>query len=310
MGWNLFGYVRPYEQELTVGNYRLYKALYCGLCDSIRRGVSAALSLSLNYDFVFLAAVRAAVTGEKPRIVMRRCPIHPLKKRPHAVLPDALGYCAACSMILTYEKIGDDLRDPDSSFFKKLALRLWRLVLSGPRKRLFRKRPELLPLSELVSLRLENIASLEKLGSPSLDDFCTEFGELMKGVASFGCEPSQALILGEIGEFTGRLIYTADACDDLFDDEKRGAFNPLLAKYGSASRAAEHFEQLDMAVSLYASRIDAAVGLADGDTALTAIAENVARRGIAKLCRGIFSRPGEKKPDAADRSSDPENETL
>ena len=296
----MFGYVRPSESELLVRQYRLYKALYCGLCDSIRSEVSFSLSLSLNYDFVFLAAVRAAVTGEKPEIKLRRCFVHPLRKRPHALLPDTLGYCAACSMILTYEKLRDDIRDPDVSFFKKIFLRLYRIVLSRGRKRLFKKRPELTELSGLVTKSLENISELEKAGSDDLDAFCAEFGDLMKNVASFGCEAGQARILSEIGDFTGRLIYTADACDDLKKDFERGSFNPLIARWGSADEAARHFEQLDMALALYASRIDSALALAGGDPDLVAIAENVAQRGVAKLCRRIFSRSG-----GADREADP-----
>jgi hypothetical protein len=32
----MFGYVRPYRDELKVKDYELYRAVYCGLCHSLK----------------------------------------------------------------------------------------------------------------------------------------------------------------------------------------------------------------------------------------------------------------------------------
>ena len=53
----MFGYIKPQQSDLLVRQYELYRALYCGLCDTITSKVSPALSLSLSYDFVFLVII-------------------------------------------------------------------------------------------------------------------------------------------------------------------------------------------------------------------------------------------------------------
>ena len=69
----MLGYVKCDPGELLVRQHGLYRALYCGLCRSARRGFGAASSPFHSYDFVFLAAVRHLVLGEPYRIERRRC---------------------------------------------------------------------------------------------------------------------------------------------------------------------------------------------------------------------------------------------
>jgi septum site-determining protein MinD len=61
----MFGYIKPQQSDLLVRQYELYRALYCGLCDTITSKVSPALSLSLSYDFVFLDAPAGVEAGFK-----------------------------------------------------------------------------------------------------------------------------------------------------------------------------------------------------------------------------------------------------
>jgi hypothetical protein len=60
----MFGYIRPVQSELKVKDAELYKALYCGLCRVMKKEVSSVLPLSISYDYVLLAAVRAGLSGE------------------------------------------------------------------------------------------------------------------------------------------------------------------------------------------------------------------------------------------------------
>ena len=82
----MFGYIRPAADELKVKEYNTYRAIYCGLCRSLGRCSGCLARFTLSYDFVFLALVRAALTGEKMSFDKGRCPAHPFKKRPRAAL--------------------------------------------------------------------------------------------------------------------------------------------------------------------------------------------------------------------------------
>ena len=78
----MLGYVRTDAQELRVREHQYYRALYCGLCHRMGKCTGQCSRMTLNYDFVFLAAVRLALTGEKPSVKKQRCVAHPFRSRP------------------------------------------------------------------------------------------------------------------------------------------------------------------------------------------------------------------------------------
>ena len=80
----MFGYVRIFEPELKVREYTLYKSVYCGLCRTMGKRTCRSSTVSLSYDFTFLAFFRAALTGESFSITKGRCGLHPFKKKPMA----------------------------------------------------------------------------------------------------------------------------------------------------------------------------------------------------------------------------------
>ena len=82
----MFGYVRTVPSELRLREYECYRAYYCGLCRSMGKCTGACSRLTLSYDFVFLAACRAWLCGEKPETKRFRCALHPLRGRAAANL--------------------------------------------------------------------------------------------------------------------------------------------------------------------------------------------------------------------------------
>ena len=287
----MFGYIKPCKSELLVKELEFYKALYCGLCDTIGHQVSRGLTLSLSYDFVFLALVRAMATDASFQAKPKRCAVHPTHKRPHVVSCDCLAYCARAALILTYENLSDDLRDKDGGRFRRLGVRLYRFWLGRARKKLFRREPAWQELAGEVALALEQISQLEKEKCPDLDRLCQAFGEVMQQILCFGLEGEALTVCREIGDCIGRIIYTADACDDLEKDQKNHSFNPLLSQYGSAQQARANCMQLDLVFSMYAARLDAALGLLPGQKDYRFIAHNVARKGIGELSRRVLRGP-------------------
>ena len=54
----MFGYIKPDIPHLKVVDYELYKASYCGLCKAMGKKTGCLSSLTLSYDFAFLAFMR------------------------------------------------------------------------------------------------------------------------------------------------------------------------------------------------------------------------------------------------------------
>lgn len=228
----MFGYVRILESELKVREYTLYRGVYCGLCRTMGKRTCRSSTLSLSYDFTFLAFFRAAVCGEGFTVSKGRCGLHPLKKKPMAEENQALKYCAGAAAVLKYYKLIDDLNDKDKRGIKRLAIKA---MLPSARKHL-KKAMKTLPefdleaLSEKVSDTLISLSELECSLAPSPDACADAFGKTLALVFSHAIEDvSTAEKAEEIGYHIGKWIYFADAINDLEDDRKHGAFNPFIA---------------------------------------------------------------------------------
>ena len=226
----MLGYVRAQMPELRMREYECYRALYCGLCRHMGKCTGQCSRLSLSYDFVFLAAVRMTLLGEKPTFQKKRCLVHPFKKRSSAVNSPTLRYCADASAILTYHKLRDDLADEKG--FKKLRARWALLFFSGGYRRA-KKRHPLLDAS--VRDHLKALSAYEKDASqpPSADAPASIFADLMADVFSYGIEGIEARIASSIGKSVGQWIYLADAADDYQKDLERNRFNPYLRLFGN-----------------------------------------------------------------------------
>ena len=290
----MLGYVRCATDELLVKHHSLYQAMYCGLCNSIGKNASKALLPFLSYDFVFLAFLRVMATGEKICFEKQFCMFHPLKNKKMRVQDNvALRYASHTALFLTSEKMRDDLLDGDSSFGRKSLVRLWLPFLNRACRRIIKKNPSLAPLYAIVSSKMEEGRKLEGKNA-SLDEMCDSFAACLSSIFSFGVEGDENKILASIGDLLGRFIYTVDAMDDLEEDEKKGCFNPLLSRYGSATEAREHFPELDMVLSYYVSQMKLALDLLEGDTAVVAICENIICLGLPRASGKIMKPKVEK----------------
>lgn len=256
----LFGYVRPVSAELKVKEYELYRAIYCGLCESLGHNATCASRLSLSYDFVFLALVRMALQKEVGKIEQHRCLAHPTKKRAVVTKSEQLDYCARLSAVLTYYKLRDDIADSRGA--KRIGAKM--LVPAGARMRKKAKLDK--EAEEYIKERLEALSKLEADGCASIDQAAEPFGELMAYVCSCGFDTDSASykIACEIGRSMGRFIYIADAVDDLEDDVKTGAYNPFRMMYEDAQAGlSRDIEAIRFTMTMELTRVEAAVGLID-----------------------------------------------
>ena len=216
----MYGYVRPFVPMLRVREHELYKALYCGLCRTLKLHICRSSQFTLSYDLVFLAIVRSCVSNEKLTIKWRRCIAHPLKKRQIAEPTSQLKYSAEASALLTYYKICDDKSDEKG--IKRLVGKM-----ATPSAKKFKRRANLPELDQKIASGLNELYALEK-GNDLSPDLCADkFGSVLGEVFSYGeSDKAKQKILRNFGTHIGRWIYLLDAADDYEDDKKHGKFNP------------------------------------------------------------------------------------
>ncbi len=300
----MLGYVRPDTQELRVREHLYYRALYCGLCHRMGRCTGQCSRMTLSYDFVFLAAVRLSLTGEKVEIRQQRCIAHPFRRRPTAQKSDALDYCADASALLVYHKLSDDVADERG--FKKIRSLLARPFLRGAYKKAKKRHPE---LDKQIAAHLEALSRYEKGDLPveGAEPLAEQFGGLMEAVFTDGLNGTEARIAGAIGKSVGRWIYLADAADDFAEDLRRERFNPYVGLFGG-SPTEQDFRSLGHALIVHLERAEQGFLLIDGYPApeLKEILANILYLGLPKKGNEIVAKCID--PQAAQKSAKKETE--
>lgn len=295
----MFGYVKAYTPELLVREHEFYRALYCGLCSSMKRLTGAASTFTLSYDMVFLSLCRMAVGGGRYEVSQRRCCMNPLRLKKRVIMADGeeLRYASAISALLTECKLADDKTDEGG--IKKLSA----MVLHhGAKKRLARAGVP----AELQKTVREKLSALYELeaSEPKTVSFGAEiFGDLLGKIFAFGFFDADGRILYEIGRGVGRYIYIIDAVDDLSEDVKSGRYNAIAAGWrdqitdGELSDRAK--ESIMDAVKLELSRAAGALELItvpDGGYPETlSIAKNILYIGLPKETERVLSKDKTKK---------------
>ncbi len=289
----MFGYIKPDRDNLLVKDLALYKAVYCGLCATIRNNVSFILPFKLSYDFVFLTMVREAITEEKAILTKGRCKYNPLKKVAYSIPKDSALFTANSALILTCLNIKDDLSDGDTSIFKKAVQLPLYLHFSAKVKGLAKKFPEYDELMKRITKSLDDLSLAEKEKSADIDYVSGLFGNVLSDILSFGLEGKDELIARSIGKAVGIYIYTADAIDDLEKDERSGVFNPLLSHFGTSKSVRDNINAIDSSLAMHTKNMIAAFNLLD-KSPYSAIIENILELGLSKESYRIMTKNGGK----------------
>ena len=221
----MFGYIRPYSDELKIRDFELFRSVYCSLCHSMKREYGQASRMILNFDFTFLAMLLSPMDSV-PVCVRKSCIVSPIKKRSiFASAPHPFDICAAYSVILTYWKLRDSIAD--EHFFASIKARFALIGLRRAYKKAARTFPDFdvevkKNLSELSQMELERIASIDK----PADKFA-----LILAHAANHVEGQNRRVIYDLLYHTGRWIYIIDAYNDISDDLESGNYNPIAAKY-------------------------------------------------------------------------------
>lgn len=287
----MFGYVKPDSGELRVKDYDFYRATYCGICRETGRVTGNASRIALSYDAVFLALVRMLFIGEEEfSSRMRRCAVHPLKKRNMLDPNPAITYTARVFALLSYHKLRDDLSD-EGALTRTAALPL-RPILAHARAR-----AGYAALDRLMAEKLSEISEMERAKLARVDPPASLFGDLLGAVFASGLPEREGRVTREIGYRLGKFIYAADAAEDYEKDLRRGRYNPYVLSYGGKPLTRENRETIRTALLLEASRMARAVELLPfgNRRILENLIKNITYRGLVRRIAFLTDGEDEKK---------------
>ncbi len=227
----MFGYVKIDKNELKVKDYNLFKACYCGLCQTLKREYGFPARYFLSYDTTFLTVLLSALAEKEPTLCPGRCLANPFVRRPIAEPNPAFSYAAAVNVLLVWFKLVDDWHDRHS-----LRALLLMPLMCRKRSRVRRRYPQ---LYDAVVGQLEALAQLEQAQCSEADMPAAAFGRLMSAVfdTDLAGSDENRRILSHMGFLLGRFIYLLDAWEDRAEDNQKHSYNPFLSPDSSIDEA-------------------------------------------------------------------------
>ena len=285
----MFGYVSVDKPEMKIRDYNTFKALYCGLCKTIRREYGQAARLLLNYDCTMLYVLAAAVSERPTEYRQELCPTSKLKKKTYA-LDEGAELAAAVNMLLAYGNLEDDARD-EGGVKAKAAMKLYAGVYEKAQQRYPR-------LAEQIARSLERLALLERSGGDDMDRVADVFADMLGFI--FAAAGQEKRILYKMGYNIGRWIYIADAYADVEKDLKSGSYNAFIVKYGP-EKAADKYANIAEDARFAMNASIAGAGEAYDLLRVVkhkAILDNIVYRGLYKKTESILAQQERKNGSA------------
>lgn len=214
----MFGYININSQEISDEDKAVYKAYYCGLCQTLKGDCGKKGQILLSFDMTFLAVL---LTGlYEPEGIEREfiCGIHPTKKR-KAITNEISSYVSHMNILLAYHNCVDDWKD-DRNVIKKAVADM----ISSDYKRISKLYPRQV---QAVELYMEEIARLEENKERNIDIAAGITGDMLAELFAWK-EDEWYDELKTCGYYMGKFIYMMDAYDDCEKDQKKSSYNPLL----------------------------------------------------------------------------------
>ncbi len=226
----MFGYIITNPEALPKERQQRFRAVYCGLCATLRRRHGLSGSATLSYDMTFLALLLNALYEPGERSGRERCPTHPVKAHDYVLSP-VMDYVADMNVALAYHKCLDNWRDD-------------RNVLAAGEgtllKRAYRRVEAACPEKcAAIEAWLDEIHAIEEQKHLEIDPPVNATGRLLGELFVYPGDDTWSEDLWAIGDGLGRFIYFMDAYDDLPGDLRKGRYNPL-----KTLRDREDYEEL------------------------------------------------------------------
>ncbi len=218
----MFGYLIAASNVLEEPELRRYKAVYCGLCRSLKRCFGQSARLTLNYDMTFLVLLLSSLYEPKEESGESGCMRHPLGSE-RFVMSEASDYAANMNIALAYLKCLDDWKD-DKSLIALAEAKTLRAGYDAVKGRFPRQ-------CEAIEKALDELSAIESEGREDPDAAAACFGAMMREVFVWR-EDRWSGTLRHMGDALGRFLYLLDAAMDLDEDVRRGRYNPFAGLAG------------------------------------------------------------------------------
>ena len=225
----MLGVMTIRKEEMKFREFDRYRGYYCGLCRAIGKRCGSACRLALSFEMTFLALLHTSLYEPETKAEMRRCVLHPVKKR-LMLSNQALDYCADLSALISYYDLRDGWEDER---------RADKLAESALLKKAARRAGERLPRQKAaVEKYVSALHDIEKRNDQNLDAAANLTGEMLAELYVMH-DDVYARDLRELGYYLGKFIYLCDCYEDIERDIKKKSYNPLIARSANETFAAD-----------------------------------------------------------------------
>lgn len=226
----MFGYLKPYNNELKGKHVSEYKNQYCTLCYGLRTNLGLLSVLLLNYECAFLFLFLSSITDDTPKENYTfRCPVNPLKKCSTKASCEALEYASFINYHLAVLKAYDGC--VDSHGVRRLGYKALYWLISK-NKKYSKLRGKYLATAEKTEQLCKDLYELEKGMELDFDRCSGTMGsvlvEVVNGYLMYHPTESQQPA-ATFAKHLGMWTYLIDAYDDFEKDSIKGSFNPLTS---------------------------------------------------------------------------------
>lgn len=214
----MFGYVITNCKTLSDEERARFRAMYCGMCKTLKRRYGNIGRFALSYDMTFLALVLSALYEPDEEAGQDKCLPHPIKPHDYIVNP-MMDYAVDLNIALAYHKCADNWQDDHNPIYAGAKLAL---------KKAYDKARSLRAVQcRAIEEWMDGIRRIEESGIEEIDPPMNLTGQMMGSLFQYDNNDFWADCLFRMGEGLGRFIYFMDAYDDLAKDVKHKKFNPL-----------------------------------------------------------------------------------
>lgn len=216
----MFGYVIINKGDMKFKEYDIYHSYYCGLCRKLKEKYGICGQMTLTYDMTFVVMLLNSLYEPEIRESTVNCIAHPFEKHEtrQSIYTE---YGADMNILLSYYKCMDDWKDE-----KKLHKLAYGKLLCKGYRRVYQKYEK---KSRKIEGLLRELSREEERKSADIDRISGIFGQIMSEIMT----PEEDMweeTLRRLGFYLGKYIYLLDAYEDVYDDMKKGRYNPLGGK--------------------------------------------------------------------------------
>ncbi|WAP55213.1 DUF5685 family protein [Streptomyces sp. S465] len=232
----MFGIIRPCRHRLSENLRTEWMAHLCGLCLALRGEHGQFARIATNYDGLVISVLVEAQAGRSDgwRRTAGPCPLRGMRTASVAQ-GEGARLAATVSLVLASAKVRDHVADGDGALARRPVAAAARRV-AGRWDRAGERGGAALGFDTALLLdavgrqpELESQAgpgtSLLTITEPTETATAAAFGH----TAVLAGRPGNRTPLEEAGRLFGRLAHLLDAVEDLAEDARTGAWNPIAA---------------------------------------------------------------------------------